>query len=356
MSAPAVRYVYDMGFDDRAFSAGIVQLAVDGGAKLIDVGSDMQINRLDGGRDHGAPINAMSKELFRKGSQLLLSNTNHEIVSAGKSALQGALTDQYAGRLFSNNYGWTSIGVLIWFIMSAAVILAGFFTYGSEMGGLALFANAFATVGALIATGSLVAWLTGTSGFLWGLLGTLFGGAFAIAGVAVGLGGAHNIALGVILLPPAIASPFLMIFYQLLRAPTVAGRKVMDEIEGFKQYLGVAEEDRLNYLHPPEKTPALFEKYLPYAIALDVENRWAERFAGVLAAAAAAGAATAVWYSGNRDIASNPGGFADRVGSALATTVASASTAPGSSGGGSSGSSGGGSSGGGGGGGGGSGW
>ena len=31
----------------------------------------------------------------------------------------------------------------------------------------------------------------------------------------------------------------------------------MDEIEGFKQYLGVAEEDRLNYLHPPEKTPAL---------------------------------------------------------------------------------------------------
>ena len=51
MSAPAVRYVYDMGFDDRAFSAGIVQLAVDGGVKLIDVGSDMQINRLDGGRD-----------------------------------------------------------------------------------------------------------------------------------------------------------------------------------------------------------------------------------------------------------------------------------------------------------------
>ena len=111
MSAPAVRYVYEMGFDDRAFSAGIVQLAVNGGAKLIDVGSDMQINRLDGGRDHGAPINAMSKELFRKGSQLLLSNTNHEIVSAGKSALQGALTDQYAGRLFSNNYGWTGVGV-----------------------------------------------------------------------------------------------------------------------------------------------------------------------------------------------------------------------------------------------------
>jgi hypothetical protein len=356
MSAPAVRYVYEMGFDDRAFSSGIVQLAVNGGAKLIDSGSDMQINHLGGGRDPKGPLDAMAKALFRNGSQLLLNNTNHERVSAGKSALQGALSDQYAGKLFTNNYGWTSVGVLIWFIMSAAVILSVFFSYGPEIGGLSLFANTFGTVGALIATGSLMAWLTGRSGLLWGILGTLFGAIFAVVGAVVSYSGAHNIAQAVIILLPAIASPLLVICYQLLRAPSVAGRKVMDDIEGFKQYLGVAEEDRLNYLHPPEKTPELFERYLPYAIALDVENRWADRFAGVLAAAAAAGAATAVWYSGNRDVWSDPNSFVDRVGSTLATTVAAASTAPGSSGGGSSGSGGGGSSGGGGGGGGGSGW
>ena len=63
-------------------------------------------------------------------------------------------------------------------------------------------------------------------------------------------------------------------------------------------YLGVAEEDRLNALNPPEKTPELFERFLPYAVALDVENRWAERFAGVLAAAGA-GAAVGSWYAGN---------------------------------------------------------
>ena len=101
----------------------------------------------------------------------------------------------------------------------------------------------------------------------------------------------------------------------------------------------------------------MFERYLPYAVALNVENRWAERFAGVLAAAAAAGAATATWYSGDRLSDNDWSSFAGRVGDSLASTVASASTAPGSSGGGgSSGSSGGGSSGGGGGGGGGSGW
>jgi len=57
----------------------------------------------------------------------------------------------------------------------------------------------------------------------------------------------------------------------------------MDQIEGFTMYLSVAEKERLELLHPPEKTPELFEKYLPYAFALDVENEWSEQFAEVLA-------------------------------------------------------------------------
>jgi len=31
---------------------------------------------------------------------------------------------------------------------------------------------------------------------------------------------------------------------------------------------------------PPERTPALFQAYLPYALALGVENRWSENFSG----------------------------------------------------------------------------
>ena len=85
--------------------------------------------------------------------------------------------------------------------------------------------------------------------------------------------------------------------FPLLKAPSRSGRKIMDEIEGFREYLGVAEEDRLNALNPPEKTPELFEKFLPYAVALDCQNAWAAKFAGVLAAAGTAAAATA-WYVG----------------------------------------------------------
>jgi uncharacterized membrane protein len=106
-------------------------------------------------------------------------------------------------------------------------------------------------------------------------------------------------------------------------------------------------------MHPPEETPELFERYLPYAVALGVENRWADRFAAVLAAAAVQGRQQGfAWYSGSSDPWNNPGSFVSTMGSSLASTVSSASSAPGSS----SGSGGGGSSGGGGGGGGGGGW
>jgi uncharacterized membrane protein len=159
---------------------------------------------------------------------------------------------------------------------------------------------------------------------------------------------------------PVVLVPIASSAFAWMKAHTVEGRKATDAIEGFRQYLGVAERDRLNALNPPQDTPELFEKYLPYAIALDVENAWGKRFAGVLAAMAVDPNRDDGWYSGRHDWSRDPGGFATYLGSDLRQTISSASTPPGSSGGSSdsssSGSSGGGSSGGGGGGGGGSGW
>jgi uncharacterized membrane protein len=139
----------------------------------------------------------------------------------------------------------------------------------------------------------------------------------------------------------------------LLKAPTRAGRQLLDQIDGFRQYLEVAEKDEMNFRNPPEKTPQLFEQLLPYALALDVEQQWTERFAGVFAQLRdGAERYQPTWYHGSHWDASRPTGFADALGSSLGSAVAASSTAPGSS----SGSGGGGSSGGGGGGGGGGGW
>jgi len=145
------------------------------------------------------------------------------------------------------------------------------------------------------------------------------------------------------------------LFFHLLKAPTGAGRKVLDEIAGFKRFLSATEKDRMNMLNPADRTPQLFEKYLPYALALDVEQQWAEQFADVLAAASVSpeqGGSGPVWYSGSSWNSFSSAGFASSFGSSFSDAISSSSTAPGSS----SGSGGGGSSGGGGGGGGGGGW
>ncbi len=92
----------------------------------------------------------------------------------------------------------------------------------------------------------------------------------------------------------------------------------MDQVEGFKMYLSTAEKDRLEMLHPPEKTPELFEKYLPYAFALDVENEWSEQFSEVLAQAAVAGQTySPSWYAGSSWNSQKFSGFAAGLGSSL---------------------------------------
>jgi uncharacterized membrane protein len=154
------------------------------------------------------------------------------------------------------------------------------------------------------------------------------------------------------MVPVFLGLPLVISAFWWIAAPTKEGRTVLDHIAGFKQYLSITERERLDRMTAPQDTPEIFEKYLPYAIALGVENRWANRFASVLAAAQAQGKQGFAWYSGSSSPWNNPTGFTSAVGSSLASTISAASVAPGSS----SGSGGGGFSGGGGGGGGGGGW
>lgn len=74
-----------------------------------------------------------------------------------------------------------------------------------------------------------------------------------------------------------------VLFAVLMRAPTVQGRKVMDQIDGFKMYLETAEKNRLNMRGEPRMTVERFETILPYAIALGVEEPWSDHFEGELA-------------------------------------------------------------------------
>ncbi len=144
------------------------------------------------------------------------------------------------------------------------------------------------------------------------------------------------------------------VFTYLIKAPTVKGRAVMDDIEGFKMYVNVAEQKQLDAMHEPKLTPERFEALLPFAIALGVENRWGSKFERALASSLQETKSySPSWYTGAAGaMMFSPTSFSSDMGRSFSSAISSASTPPGSS----SGSGGGGSSGGGGGGGGGGGW
>ena len=73
-----------------------------------------------------------------------------------------------------------------------------------------------------------------------------------------------------------ILSGLIVIFYgRFAGAHTPKGCIALMQILGFKEFLNRVDTDRMDRL---EKTPALFEKYLPYAMALGVEKHWAKTF------------------------------------------------------------------------------
>jgi len=354
-SPAAVRFVNRMGFDNKAFAASVVDMAVKGAVMIEESGGDYTLvrrNAAAGSLSHGEEL--IATHLFPGGGSIKLENENHAKIKGAIDALKNNLKREFEKIYFVTNSGYLGPGILITFLGLGAVVLTSADKFAAGFGSFWL--TVWTVICYFLAVNVYKKWQAARGGGFWKILGALGVTLFTLPFFA------GEIA-GVIMLSSAVSIPTAMtlaamgflngLFYRLLKAPTLSGRKIMDQIEGFKLYLSVAEQERLNLLNPPERTPELFERYLPYALALDVENAWSEQFAEVLARA---GTGTEpyhpLWYSGSSWDSFHTSSFADSLGSSFAGAISSSSTAPGSS----SGSGGGGSSGGGGGGGGGSGW
>jgi uncharacterized membrane protein YgcG len=359
LTPSAMRYIVEQKFDNRAFAAALVDAAVKGHVRLVEEdggwfgSNERRIKRHEtsGAVPLGAAEQASLNALVGPNDSIVMEQKNHATFSSAIKALGSRYADAYDGKLFLRNYGWIGATVVIFiaalWLAAATVVLAE--GAGSQL--LVLLSAAGMAIGALIFHAAPKEQTSGRC--LLHLLALVFGG----AGVAFGLPLIPQALTTGTWLPlaiPLIALPFVISSFWWMSAPTKEGRAVLDRIAGFKQYLSITERERLDRMQAPEDTLQLFERYLPYAIALGVENRWADRYTGLLAAAAATPGASQgfAWYSGSSNPWNDTGGFVDSIGSSLASTVSSASTAPGSS----SGSGGGGFSGGGGGGGGGGGW
>jgi uncharacterized membrane protein YgcG len=133
---------------------------------------------------------------------------------------------------------------------------------------------------------------------------------------------------------------------------TDEGLKIKAQIDGFKMFLQATESERLKVIGtPPTKTPQLYEKYLPYAMALGVEQAWSKQFAPVFAQLEREGVVyVPIWYRGRKFSSFDSTAFASDLKSSFGSSISASSAPPGSRSGFGGGSSGGGGGGGGGGG------
>lgn len=287
-SPASLRYIEKMSYDNKAMTAAVVNLAVKGYLRIKKVGDLHTLERADPG---GSPpqLAPGEKELL----EALFRDGNTIALDNENHEVLGAARAGHRASLrrdYANRY--------------------------------------FRTNGGMNLPALLVAVAT------------------AVIALNVG-GGATPVVIGVLIAMVCVIVAFAI----LMKRPTGIGRKVLDAAAGFRDYLEIAEKDEMNLKNPPQKTPELFERYLPFALALGVDQQWTERFAAVFADLQRTRGTPyhPVWYTGSwnsRNFSAATAGLTGSLGSAISSSV----TAPGSS------SGGGGFSGGGGGGGGGGGW
>jgi hypothetical protein len=381
-------YVMERGHDGRQLTAAVVDLAVrgwitierdekrwtltrteavpaDGSSAAALPPEEIELLRTlfgTGGRGGGAD------EFGRAGRSVELIGLSDPTVRAAALAFRRRVAKGLEGVYFRLNRGWFAAGVVISVLGFALLAWRDRFSVEPHAWFLGFWLT-FWTLG----TGTLVYRVVQSWRSAWAGGVTAWMSAGGVSLFAIPFVGAHLFVSYLVwqAVPPNLFAAALalgainILFYHLLEQPTLRGRRVMDEALGLRAFLTSTEEDRIDRLQPAEAPLQLFERFLPWAIALGVESEWAERFEDALAAESAeaaragsgytsmsAGARGGLgWYSGAA--AGSLSGLTGALGSSFSSALSSSSAAPSSSGGSGGG---GGSSGGGGGGGGGGGW
>jgi len=363
MSAVQAGYLWHRGFkspyqEARAFSVWLTDMAIRKHLHIEDDARGSGFSLATGeGSDLSEPDRELRSCLFpagKEGVALKIGGGYEPRLAEAVAGLKSQLQEQ-GKAWFSNNRGIWAWG-LVWAVVACLVLVfagaQGEDEWGVGLGGV-IFTLGFGVPSLFVLR---MAWQQPTRGRRIGLslAALLF-----VWPVPVGLWMLSEAASVPALLLLCVYVLVVVLFYYLLPAPSVEGRRLLDQLEGYRDYLQLAESDALALAgNAPAMSIALYEKHLPYAMALGVEDKWSARFSAALANGLIDPAQRDYrpdWYH-SRSSFSTPLAMSSALAAGLSSATALASSPPSSSSSGGGGSSGGGSSGGGGGGGGGGGW
>jgi hypothetical protein len=370
-SPPLVHYIHKWGFSDvgwKALTSAIFDLGVKGLVTIDNSTGALNIKTTE--KQPEEPLSTAENVIFgylQSKKTTVIGKVNGPDLQKKRQEFTEAIERENRSLWFNDNIGYSLLGFLLAFVLLGGMVWTGVLELGWLIGSV--------VVGILLAIfiGAIANGISGSN-----IIGKVIGAvwfcviSFNVFGFA--LEALTSLTINVASIAAISIIGITIVFAVLMRAPTLQGRKVMDQIDGLKLYLDTAEKDRMNMTDAPAMTVSRFERLLPYAIALDVEKPWSDHFEAELARNAVSDITTGSSYSPSwyRGSGSGGGGGASSAASNMTNAVSAAaasmtaamvaaqpvqaSSSGFSSGGGGGGGGGGGSSGGGGGGGGGGGW
>jgi hypothetical protein len=147
-------------------------------------------------------------------------------------------------------------------------------------------------------------------------------GAITMAGAIIG-SARFNLAPLPVIIGGWLSALIVVLFGRVMPARTVTGARALERVRGFEEFLRRVEGERFANI---VKTPEMFERFLPFAMAFGVEGQWARGFEGIFRE-------PPTWYVGANPMGFNASSFSSQLGN-LSTHAGSAmSSAPRSSGG-----------------------
>jgi hypothetical protein len=286
LSPAGVRYILKQAYDDVAFTCGVVGLATKGAITIDKPHGTYTLIQTDAAATAETDDeSALRKALFIADKSVRVHAVDGSIFDAARRDHYESLRKLFEGTFVLENRWLGLVGLV--------GLVVGIFT--TLHGDRALFATAFG-LSFFTMVGEMIVWLRLIRIAPRNVL--IFGG--SIAGLIPTLlylrfiGSEYSWYVCAALLFMIIAS---MIFIFVMKRPTVEGRKILDEIEGFRLFLTASKEELLGMSDTPADTPQLFEKHLAYALALDVAGPWSGRFATPLKNVT--GSYSPQWYHGD---------------------------------------------------------
>jgi uncharacterized membrane protein len=147
------------------------------------------------------------------------------------------------------------------------------------------------------------------------------------AGVLIGAGGAalapkFSLTPVPFIVAGALVALIVVVYGFIMPARTVVGARARERVLGFEDFLHRVESDKYQRV---VRTPEMFERFLPFAMAFGVEKQWAEAFQNIFREPPR-------WYSGNLSTF-NAGDFSGRMSALSSRAGSTMSSSPRSSGG-----------------------